>query len=123
MSQCFIRELPYEADSADRLRRLSALPGLVFLDSSGASPGQDGRYDILSALPVACLRQQGNTVLRDEQPLPPTTDVFSAVDAALQEFQGSGTEPAIRSLPFQGGAIGWFGYRDAAVVGIYLWAI
>src|SRR5690606_2207995 len=123
MSQCFIRELPYHADSADLLRRLSTLRGRAFLDGSGAGPGQDGRYDILSALPATCLRQQATTILRDEQPIPPTIDIFSAVDAALQEFQGSGPEPDLKNLPFQGGAIGWFGYRDAAVVGIYLWAI
>jgi len=123
MSQCFIRELPYAADSADLLRRFSVLPGLVFLDSSGAGPSQDGRYDILSAMPVARLRQQGTTLLRDEQPLPAATDMFSAVDAALQEFQGSGPTAAISQLPFQGGAIGWFGYRDVAAVGIYLWAV
>jgi len=123
MSQCFIRELPYAADSADLLCRFSTLPGLVCLDSSGALPSQDGRYDILSAMPVARLRQQGTTLLRDEQPLPPATDMFSAVDAALQEFQGSGPTAAISQLPFQGGAIGWFGYRDVAAVGIYLWAV
>ena len=123
MSLCFIRELPCEADSADLLRRLSPLPGLVFLDSSGAGPGQDGRYDILSALPATSLRQQGSTVLRDGEPLPATPDLFSAVDAALREFGGSAPAPALSQLPFQGGAIGWFGYRDAGAVGIYLWAI
>src|SRR5690606_15477226 len=123
MSQCFIRELPYHADSADLLRRLSTLRGRAFLDGSGAGPGQDGRYDILSALPATCLRQQATTILRDEQPIPPTIDIFSAVDAALQEFQGSGPEPDLKNLPFQGVAIGRFGSRGAAVVGILLGSV
>lgn len=129
MSQCFIRELPYAADSAELLRRFSPLPGLVFLDSGCGKSRREknstnGRYDILSALPSSCLRQQGSRVLRDGHELPATTDIFGAVDDALQEMRGSQALPEkISHLPFQGGAIGCFGYRDTALIGIYLWAV
>src|SRR5690606_35919885 len=130
MSQCFIRELPYAADSAELLRRFCPLPDLVFLDSGcGGAMGSNGgrtrrgRYDILSALPAVRLRQDGPRVLRDEQALPPATDIFTAVDNALHDMQHGVAAETISNLPFQGGAIGCFGYRGVARVGIYLWAV
>src|SRR5690606_25291506 len=75
-------------------------------------------------LPAVGLQQRGNRILRDGRELPAATDIFQAVDDALEDLQhGHALPEAILGLPFQGGALGCFGYRDMARIGIYLWAI
>ena len=109
MSPHIIEALPYHRDSAILLRQLSALEGLVFLDSGmGADP--NGRFDILSALPSQLVQD--------------SVDPYHTVQSLLAEYAPNSPLPeTIKQLPFVGGAIGYLGYDNTARIGIYQWAI
>jgi para-aminobenzoate synthetase component 1 len=132
--------LPYHVDGSRHFDRLRALPGAVLLDSVRAH-GAQGRFDLVSALPVCTLRTQG-AVTRIEasgRTVRSHGDPFTLVQQAIAEHLPRGQVLA-GEWPFAGGAIGWFGYdlgRPAArlaprqpapalpdmQVGIYAWAV
>lgn len=128
------------ANLLDFFAPLAEQPWAILLDSAGPV-GKNNRFDVLAAEPVCTIEaKDGHTVLTDDQgshhyqqhPL-------AVVKAALRcYFQ----EPAPKlDLPFQGGALGYFGYDlgryseqipDQAsndlplpdmAIGIYLWAL
>lgn len=132
-----IHELPYCDDSSGLFAPVAQEPWSVFLDS-GYPRTRQGRFDIIAARPSKTLiTRGGRTEIRaaDGVTLSPE-DPFMLVKEALF--------PAVSdrfSLPFCGGAIGYFGYdlvrrlekipniaEDAEnipemVIGIYDWAI
>ena len=131
------RAFHYRPDSSELFAALRQLAWPVFLDS-GRPFSVQGRYDIISAEPIARLVTRG-----------PRTEIHhaSAVDTSLADpFDLLGEvlgplRPGIPGLPFSGGAIGYFGYdlarrlerlpslaQDAEAipdmaVGIYDWAL
>lgn len=121
------QNLPYSADSAPWFERVRELGRPVWLDSARPFSTR-GRYDIISAAPLATLDDT------------PGTDPFSAVQQRMDELFAPQRE-VDPDLPFAGGAIGLFGYDlgrrlerfperggdrppfpDLAV-GLYSWAI
>jgi len=99
MPHCFIHPLPYQEDPGDRFALIHRAPGAVLLDA-GRPFATRGRYDLLSAWPLA--------------ELAPTADesakaFFARVRSALQSL-GEVQAPENRELPFVGGMIGYFGY-------------
>lgn len=131
-----LSELPYQPDSARLFEAIADSPWAVFLDSGRHYPAQS-RYDILSAEPCVRLVTRGplTEIYADTIELS-REDPFSLVRRALA------ADPACAStLPFCGGAIGYFGYdlarrieqlpalaEDAEripemAIGIYDWAV
>ena len=129
--------LPYIEDSADLFDAIADKPWAVMLDS-GPGHSRRGRYDILAADPFITLVTRGErTEIHgpDGSVLSPK-DPFELVREVLQPQDEDDTE-----LPFQGGAIGYYGYDLARrierlpaiakddeqlpemVVGIYDWAL
>jgi len=99
-------ELPYQKDSAELFECLLEMLWPVFLDS-GYPHSNQGRYDILAADPYKTLITKGRItetwdgVKTDRSP----DDPFTLLKHEL------GTQPPSNdSLPFCGGAIGYFGY-------------
>lgn len=129
--------LPYCEDSADLFDTIADRPWAVMLDS-GPAHGRRGRYDILAADPFITLVTHGERteVHRRDATVLSSNDPFDLVRDALQPQTGGDSD-----LPFQGGAIGYYGYdlarriealpaaaRDdeqlpEMVVGIYDWAL
>jgi len=128
--------LPYRADSAELFEAIADEPWAVFLDS-GRPRITAGRLDILAARPFATLVSRGGmTEIRrlGEARLSPA-DPFGLLRQALA------ADGQTTSLPFAGGAIGYFAYdlarriehlpahaRDAEgipemAVGLYDWAV
>ena len=130
-------ELTYPEDSAALFERIQHLPWPVLLDSANTSP-DTGRYDIFSADPFIQVEAWGQTTRitdnsgsRDSE-----EDPFLLIERLLADYQ----VPA-SSLPFAGGALGYFAYdlgrrlehlpqiaSDAEhipdmAVGIYDWAV
>lgn len=129
--------LPYFEDSAVLFAPWAEERYAVFLDS-GFPQSQLGRFDIIAAAPYLTLVTTGKTteissaggVTYSEE------DPFHLVKQALGEIS-----PAFPALPFNGGAIGYFGYdlgrrleklpelaRDEEnipdlVIGLYDWAL
>jgi para-aminobenzoate synthetase component I len=136
MSVPLLTELPYTLDSAALFEAIADLPWAVFLDSGRHYPGQS-RYDILSAQPYARLVTRGTlTEIQADCIELSRDDPLSLVKRYLE------MRPESRgSLPFAGGAIGYFGYdlarrmdrlparaRDAEkipdmAIGLYDWAV
>jgi len=132
----FIAELPYREDSAGLFSHWSREPWAVFLDSNHSHTPQ-GRYDIIAVRPRTTLVTRGHlTEVRDGEGIRLSPeDPFCLVKQALGETH------AVESLPFSGGAIGFFSYDLARrlerlpsiaretesipemAVGIYDWAI
>lgn len=97
--QPFVRLLPSSWTPEYCFRRLSQLPGCVWLDSSQTS-AQLGRYSYLAADPFV--------TLRIDKPLDRGLD---SVARFCERFY----QPALSDLPpFQGGWMGWFGYELGA---------
>ena len=111
MGELSILPLPYRPDGCDHFARLRALPGAVLLDSVRAH-GASGRFDVMSALPLCELRSHGAlTTIRHATGLThsdadPFRLLAQALDAHLPTARDAGCP-----WPFQGGAIGWFGYE------------
>ena len=99
MPSCSLHPLPYRADPGDYFRRIRQAPGAVLLDA-GRPLAQRGRYDLMSAWPMAELvpmpEESGN-------------DFLQRLRDALQGL-GQAEIPAHQALPFAGGLIGYLAY-------------
>ncbi|KHF25950.1 aminodeoxychorismate synthase, subunit I [Solemya velum gill symbiont] len=131
-----IEEIPYTVDSALLFEQISDMQWPVFLDSGGSN--RRGRFDLLAANPFKTLvTRAGETVIsQDGKRHRSMDDPFNLLRQAMGEQQ-----QALGSLPFEGGAIGYFGYDLARsieklpekaqdidqlpemMVGIYDWAV
>ena len=100
--------LPYFADSATLFSSIADLPWAVFLDS-GYPASQQGRYDIIAAEPVCTLITQGDltTISTASETITSSADPFALLKQQLQRFPHNAEAG---DLPFNGGAIGYFGY-------------
>ncbi|MCR8923366.1 aminodeoxychorismate synthase component I [Dasania sp. GY-MA-18] len=130
MTSLTIEELPYSPDSSPLFAAIRVLPQPVFLDS-GKPYAQQGRYDIISAAPIA--------LISDERDSPTSEHYFQRLAVALNTLDTQVANP--QQLPFIGGAIGYFSYdlgrqlhklpnhvindsqHPIALAGIYTWAI
>lgn len=133
-----ITQLPYLEDSAMLFAHIAHEPWAVFLDS-GAGPGGDARYDILSCDPFITLTTQNATTEICERTGQNHSDEKAFV--LLKSIMHRYACPSVGALPFSGGAIGYFSYdlarqleklpvlaKDAEhmpqmAVGIYDWAV
>ncbi|MFP6850697.1 MAG: aminodeoxychorismate synthase component I [Pseudomonas sp.] len=99
MSTCFVQALPYYADPSRYFSSVMHAPGAVLLDA-GRPTAQRGRYDLISAWPLAELA-----------PMPDET-----ANAFLQRLRqslsglGEAKAPEDNPLPFIGGLIGYLSY-------------
>ena len=98
-SVCTLYPLPYHADPAYYFERLHRRPGAVLLDS-GRPVADRGRYDILSAWPLARL-----------EPLPGESGAafFARLRDSLHTLGKADFEPGVE-LPFTGGLLGYLAY-------------
>lgn len=96
-------KLPYRPDSTSLVAGLRGLGWLAFLDSGGRGSG----IDVIAADPAVRLVTRGpvtRIIGRDGEQVS-SDDPFALVREALGDRGGSLTH-----LPFEGGAIGYFGY-------------
>ncbi|MBS7660343.1 aminodeoxychorismate synthase component I [Pseudomonas lalucatii] len=99
MPTCLIHSLPYRADPVDYFSVVSQAPGAVLLDA-GRPTAQRGRYDLISAWPLAELMAGP-----DES----AEDFFQRLRGGLAGL-GAAEPPADCPLPFAGGLIGYLAY-------------
>ena len=99
MSICFVHPLPYRPDPAAWFSTVRHAPGAILLDS--AKPAAErGRFDILSAWPLAVLRAEPEE----------NGDAFlQRLRVALARL-GEAQLPDGLDLPFAGGLIGYLSY-------------
>ena len=136
-NQPTIEELPYFEDSAALFMPWADRHWAVFLDS-GFPHSRQGRFDILAADPVCTLVTRGKLteISQDGHITVSSDDPFELVKQALGDKIDS-----LPTLPFYGGAIGYFAYDLARrlerlpslahdeenipemVIGIYDWAV
>lgn len=141
--------LKYQANTADLFARLSHQPWSMFLDS-GQPQGQYGRYDILVADPfitISSIEDEDGIrteIVQNGQKTISHDDPFAVLNRLLAPYQSKENSLPYGlpgSLPFSGGAVGYFGYdlmRHEAklpshaqlsqaiphmMVGIYDWAV
>jgi para-aminobenzoate synthetase component 1 len=130
MPTCFVVDLLYHAAPTDYFSRISSARGAILLDS-GKPVSERGRYDIMSAWPLAEL---------ETQPDEPAKAFFTRLRQSLAEL-GQTQLPAGEELPFCGGLIGYMSYDfgrrierlpalasndldlNDAVFGLYAWAL
>jgi para-aminobenzoate synthetase component 1 len=136
MAPPLLTELPYQPDSARLFEAIADRPWSVFLDSTQHHAGQS-RYDILAAEPYVRLVTRGIlTEIHAEGVALSRENPFTLLKERLAIDPQCGG-----SVPFCGGAIGYFGYdlarrlerlpavaEDAEripemAVGIYDWAV
>ncbi|MCE4073040.1 MULTISPECIES: aminodeoxychorismate synthase component I [Pseudomonas] len=99
MPDCFLHPLPYQEDPGERFALIHRAPGAVLLDA-GRPIATRGRYDLLSAWPLAELAPlAGESANR----------FFVRVRSALQSL-GEARAPDTVDVPFVGGMIGYLGY-------------
>ncbi|MDP3814338.1 anthranilate synthase component I family protein, partial [Pseudomonas sp.] len=99
MPTCLVRDLPYRADPACYFNAIAHAPGAVLLDA-GRPTAQRGRYDLISAWPLAELAP-----LADET----ANDFLQRLRSSLSRL-GPAEAPAANPLPFVGGLIGYLSY-------------
>lgn len=129
--------LPYFQDSASLFAVVAGRPWAVFLDSAYHA-NEQGRFDIMAYAPVSMLQTFGDTTI-----ISTADGVSSSQDDPFQllKNQLGPVLPGINDLPFNGGAIGYFGYDLARrierlptlavdaeriadmAIGIYRWAV
>ena len=132
MSEPVIISVPYRRDSSRLMANLLDLPCPVMLDSCNHNL-QGGRYDLLSAVPLATLEiEDGVLSCSEALPHESAEDPFAAAELLLERHrpQSSGRE---QPLPFNGGMIGVLGYPgitsggritvEQGFIGIYPWAL
>lgn len=116
MSEPEIISLPYQPDTEPVFDTLRHLPGAVWLDS-GKPRSLQGRFDILSALPLWQLETRGRET-RLQSPAGENTvsgdDPFSLAGEVLAQMGMVSGDYS--HLPFVGGLIGFFGYELGRVV-------
>lgn len=102
--------LPYTQDALSaHFAPLSQLPWAMLL-TSGSADHADNRFDILTADPRVTLVTQGE-ITRVEGADGSFTSVEDPLRLVQQQCDALGLAPASRDdLPFQGGALGLFGY-------------
>ncbi len=102
-----ITDLEHWDSVVPRFRALADLPWAIWLDSAAPGIG-DGRYSILAADPYLTLRTRGEltTIARRDG------GTRVATDSPLELLRLELGEPGagVGSLPFCGGALGYFGY-------------
>jgi para-aminobenzoate synthetase component 1 len=101
-----ITELDYAADSAKHFGALADRDWAVLLDS-GAERTAGGRFDIYAADPYATLTTTG-AITEIETRSGRTTSEEDPLE--ILRAQLGPVSPSDASLPFCGGAIGYFGY-------------
>ena len=145
-------ELPYHHDSALLFERIATQAWAMFLDSgqmlnplTGKPGSQYGCYDILVAEPFITLVTQGNitTIVQNGQAEVSQEDPFLLLKNCLNQYKTPKTDLPFsgESLPFSGGALGYFAYDLARrietlpsnaipvvelpemMIGIYDWAV
>lgn len=99
MLTCSVYPLPYRANPAEYFAAIRHAPGSVLLDS-GRPSAERGRYDVLSAWPLATL-----AVSPDE-----SGGAFLQRLRATLARLGDAAIPAPYELPFAGGLIGYLSY-------------
>lgn len=99
MSTCSVHPLPYRANPAEYFAAIRHAPGAVLLDS-GRPSAERGRYDLLSAWPMATL-----TVEPDES----GNDFLQRLRKNLTQL-GEAAIPQGFELPFAGGLMGYLSY-------------
>ncbi|WP_395504263.1 aminodeoxychorismate synthase component I [Ectopseudomonas hydrolytica] len=99
MPSCSLHPLPYRADPGDYFQRIRQAPGAVLLDA-GRPGAERGRYDLMSAWPLAELAPTA-----DES----ANDFLDRLRGALQSL-GQAEAPEGHSVPFVGGLIGYLAY-------------
>ncbi|WP_296270627.1 aminodeoxychorismate synthase component I [Pseudomonas sp. UBA6323] len=99
MPSCSLHPLPYRTDPSDYFRRIRQAPGAVLLDA-GRPNAERGRYDLMSAWPLAELAP-----VADE----PASAFLQRLRDALQSL-GHAEAPAQQAMPFVGGLIGYLSY-------------
>lgn len=97
---CLLQPLPYHADPAFYFSRMRHAPGAMLLDS-GRPAAERGRFDILSAWPVASLAPVAEESGRD---------FFLRLREALQRLGPASLDPG-SELPFAGGLLGYLTYE------------
>ncbi|MGG2397947.1 aminodeoxychorismate synthase component I [Pseudomonas sp. SH1-B] len=130
MPSCSLHSLPYHTDPSDYFQRIRHAPRAVLLDA-GRPGAERGRYDVMSAWPLAELAPAP-----DES----ANDFLQRLRGALQSL-GEAEAPTEQSLPFVGGLIGYLSYDfgrrlehlpgnsaddlgiEDAVFGLYAWAL
>jgi len=103
-------ELPYQCDSVVYFAALKPLPSPIWLDSCQPL-SQQGRYDIMAADPPTILTTQGDTTTI--QYAESQTESLDDPFVLLEQHLPSACPVAVfhgESLPFCGGALGYFGY-------------
>lgn len=127
--------LSYSSDSSRVMLRLGTLEMPVFLDSSNGENGT-GRFDILSASPVAHIKiESGVTQVSDPEIEINASDFFAGIRLLKTKYLPETDVPTgwKTEFPFQGGILGYLGYPSLrgkngieigdAFVGVYLWAV
>ncbi|WP_347904989.1 aminodeoxychorismate synthase component I [Pseudomonas purpurea] len=99
MLTCSVHPLPYHANPAEYFAAIRHAPGAVLLDS-GRPTAERGRYDLLSAWPLATL-----AVAPDEN----GKEFLQRLRDNLARL-GTARLPAPYELPFVGGLIGYLSY-------------
>lgn len=99
MPSCLIHPVPYRADPAEYFQRIRQAPGAVLLDA-GRPGAERGRYDLMSAWPLAELAPAPDESAKD---------FLQRLRAALAGL-GPAHAPADAELPFVGGLIGYLAY-------------
>ncbi|HIO93722.1 MAG TPA: aminodeoxychorismate synthase component I [Leucothrix mucor] len=132
--------LPYHKNSANLFAHFADYNWSIFLDSGYPSKNA-GRYDILSAEPIATIVTQSNvtTINHPSKKQTTTLSPFIILREILEEYTLK--EAQNNKLPFNGGALGYFSYDLARTIekipktatdeehlpemaiGIYTWAI
>ena len=97
-----------KANPVDVFRKLYHRPYSFFLDSCGLN-----RYSYVGADPFALIKAQGNKVeiVQDSMIRVSNFDIFSVLSSILTEFYSPASRAKGRLFPFQGGAVGYFGYE------------
>ena len=125
MLTCYLLPLTYHADPAHYFQQVHHAAGAVLLDSSQPI-SQRGRFDLLSAWPLASI---------SPHPQEPLTAFRQRCQALLQQLSTCQAPEALE-LPFTGGLIGYLTYElnslsqateleglASATVGLYDWAL
>ena len=99
MPSCSLHPIAYRKDPCDYFQRIRQAPGAVLLDA-GHPGAERGRYDLMSAWPLAELAPAS-----DES----ANDFLQRLRSALQSL-GHADAPAQQPLPFVGGLIGYLSY-------------